>query len=243
MKMAKILLIENARYVADYFVQELGQTHYLDVVSSAREIPGHPTRRWDIAFVDFELAGGPSGLTALTYLRDRVEHPVAFTAAGESGRDLFNLAAHAWFDVKIVYDKADDRPLSTVVSAILSGRNPTRPGILRNLSDQAKDLDGLFRTSRDVEIWQALDKTGSVRAAATVLGVEARVLSEFKNKVAGPAERLAIQLNQVLSNRAPGTYAPLLDIVMHFAGLNRVFFNIPDLEEVVRRRDRERAHH
>lgn len=29
---------------------------------------------------------------------------------------------------------------------------------------------------------------------------------------------------------------------MHFAGVNRVFFNIPDLKDVVRRRDGERAH-
>ena len=241
--MAQILLVEDElRYVENYFRQELVGPHHLDVVSSAGGIPGHPTQRWDIAFVDFELAGGTSGLTALTYLRDRVEHPVAFTSAGESGRALFNLAAHAWFGVKIVYDKADDRPVSTVVSAILSGRNPTRPGIQRNLSDLAMDLDGLFRTSRDVEIWQALDKAGSARAAATVLGVGDNAIRDFKAAVGDSAERLSIQLNHGLSDRAPGKYAPRSDIVMHFAGLNRVFFNIPDLEAVVQRRDRERAH-
>lgn len=235
--MARVLLVDDSAYVASFFAVQLWDEHQLDVVTTAAQIPSHPTTHWDVAFVDFELNRSASGLTALKHLQGRVTHPVAFTGSGESGRGLFNIAANRWFGVRVIIDKSDARPLTAIVSSLLAGHNPSHVRLVRDRDLLGLALDTVFRDSDDVLIWRALDRTGSTRAAATFLGKKPYVMRDFKDEKSDSAELLANALNDQLLVSAGGSYIPRSDIIMHFAGANRVFINVPDLEDIIRWRN------
>lgn len=154
--MTRVLLVDDHSMMQEGFRAAFpGAADTCSSLAQVRAL-GEPGQ-WSTVFVDFDLSSTvETGLGILAYFdsvspRSRL---VVYTTLSDNGRALFALAAHQWFGVTVVLDKASgDR--ATMRRAADPADNPTAPGWQRHLREDADIVDDLLPQALWIDFWRA----------------------------------------------------------------------------------------
>ena len=192
-------------------------------------------RRWDIAFVDFNLSSTTNtGLSALLRLHHACPEAriVTYSQFTESGRTLYAAAARHWFGAPALLDKTRNHPENLVRYAeqLAAGRDPTPPAWQRRLT-WAPLIDSLLADASWVRIWHALrDAAGDMARVAEMLRIETSSLRSFKDR----ATEAAVVFNEKFHDKPhPGSTRNKKGILAAFVAEHGQFLTAPDLSTVM----------
>ena len=239
----RVLLVDDVPGERVNFARAFGQG-----LSYAASVPDlddllQSGRRWDVAFVDFNLSSATStGLSALLalHLHRPETQIVTYSQFTESGRTLFAAAARHWFGAAALMDKTrnDTATLLHYVDSLARALDPTPPAWQRRLQ-WAPLIDSLLADASWVRIWWALrEAAGDMAQVAELLHLETGSLRGFKDR----ATEAAITFNERFHDMPhPGRTRNKKGILSAFAAEHRHFLTAADLSTVMSPGSRRRS--
>jgi len=234
---SRVLLVDDHPAMRDGFKAAFpaGEADAYGTLADVRA--AGPPSRWSAVFVDFDLSSTTeTGLSVLAYFTAASPQTrlVVYTMLSENGRALFALAAHQWFHVQVVLDKASGDRITMGKAADPGEDNPTAPGWKKHLHQHADLVDDLLPNAGWIPFWRAWPElNGSLELARKKFSepgqpealrkfsVQAgEAVRRFHSAFGGPAAAA------MRANTARATP------VASFALAHDHFFGAPDLEAV-----------
>lgn len=251
----RVLLVDDAfRLLLPAFRAVWPDT--LDYAASFRDVAERSAagQSWDAVFVDFLLGDDsqPGGLSVMRLLReaeqtrstaaDRAGRPtrlITFTGLSDAGgRHLAAAAAWHWFGAVTLDKTGDPQDLRRAADP---NDNPMAPQLLKRMQS-AHLVDRLFPDARALDLWRAYARQrGKADAIASALGVRfatVRAFYEAMETLPGEIDHALGQTSpiarEVFSTQAVDRRARPQGDLTAYASDNRLFFQLPGMETVLR---------